>query len=136
MSKASKAKELSDFEISFYERLVSDYPDFVDALMALGEAYTRRGWHDKGLAVDERLAQLKAHDPVVWYNLACSYSLMRRCNESLTALRQAITLGYDDFNYLLKDTDLLQLRSTPQFHQFLKSLTSQGVGPSPHNPRR
>ena len=122
MSKPSKSKELVEFEISFYERLLMDHPDFVDALMALGEAYTRRGWHDKGLAVDERLTRLKAHDPIVWYNLACSYSLVRRCDEALSALRQAITLGYDDFDYLLKDTDLLPLRSTPQFHQYLKSL--------------
>ena len=123
MSKTSKGKELIEFEISFYERLLEDHPDFVDALMALGEAYTRRGWHEKGLAVDEKLTHLKAEDPIVWYNLACSYSLMRRCDEALSALRQAVTLGYDDFDYLLKDGDLALLRQTPQFHQLLKRLS-------------
>lgn len=123
MSKPSKAKELIEFEISFYEQLLMEHPDFVDALMALGEAYTRRGWPDKGLAVDERLTHLRAGDPIVWYNLACSYSLLRRYDDALSALRQAIVLGYDDFDYLLKDTDLGPLRTTPQFHQYLKSLS-------------
>ena len=92
--------------------------------MALGETYTRRGWHEKGLAVDRQLTQLKPHEPVVWYNLACSLSLLKRFDESLDALRQAIGLGYDDFEYLLKDPDLSSLRQLPKFRQLLEAISS------------
>ena len=88
-------------------------------MSALGEAYTRRGWHEKGLEVDLKLARLKDHDPVVWYNLACSYSLLNRPEESFSALSHAITLGYDDFEYLLKDPDLATLRQSPKLRQLL-----------------
>ena len=37
-------KEQLDFEISFFERLVKKDPDFVDALIPLAEAYTRKGF--------------------------------------------------------------------------------------------
>ena len=123
MQKRSKVKELLGFEIGFYERLIQEHPNFVDALMALGEAYTRRGWYEKGLAVDLKLTQLKADAPIVWYNLACSYSLLHRHDEGLQALRQALALGYDDFKYLEKDPDLVSLRRSTQFRRFLETLS-------------
>ena len=124
MPKLSKAHEQLAFEIAFYERLLQDKPNFIDALMALGEAYTRRGWHEKGLAVDQQLTQLKTHDPIVWYNVACSLSLLRRLDEALEALQRAMALGYDDFEFLAKDPDLAALRQSPQFRRFLDTRTS------------
>ena len=129
-SKLSKIKELLDFEIGFYESLLSGDPEFADALMALGEAYTRRGFHDKGLATDLRLAKLRPTHPLVWYNLACSYSLLQRPTDSLQALQQAIKLGYDDFSYVSQDPDLAPLRQSPEFKRFLESLSASHSRPS------
>ena len=123
MPKSSKVNECLDFEITFYERLLQEHPHFTDALIAVGEAYTRRGWYDKGLAVDLRLTQLKREDALAWYNLACSYSLLKRAGEALEALRLAIKFGYDDFAHLSQDPDLATLRRSPEFHHFLTGLT-------------
>ncbi len=119
MSRRSRSKEFLEFEIAFYERLLADHPDFTDALLALGEAYTRQGCFEQGLAVDQKLAQLKAHDPVVWYNLACSYALLERHEEALDALQKALDLGYDDVEYLLNDPDLASLHRSPQLRRLL-----------------
>ena len=124
MAKSSRSAELWEFEIAFYQRLLNEKPDFVEALMALGEAYTRRGWHEKGLEIDRRLTQLKAENPVIWYNLACSLSLLRRLDESLESLQRAMALGYDDFEFLAKDPDLDALRRSPQFRRFLETRSS------------
>ncbi|MBI4322942.1 MAG: hypothetical protein HY596_01555 [Candidatus Omnitrophica bacterium] len=124
MAKSSRSVELLEFEIAFYQRLLNEKPNFVEALMALGEAYTRRGWHEKGLEIDRRLTQLKAQDPVIWYNLACSLSLLKRLDESLEALQRAMALGYDDFEFLAKDPDLDVLRRSPQFRRFLETRSS------------
>ena len=129
MPRRSKSEELLEFEITFYEKLLGAYPDFVDVLIPLGEAYTRRGLYDKGLQVDLRLAQLRREDPLTWYNLGCSYSLLNRVDESLEALRQAVALGYRDADYLQKDPDLLNLRRSPKYRQFLDSLAALA---SPH----
>jgi tetratricopeptide (TPR) repeat protein len=123
MKKKLRSKDQLEFEIDFFEKLTNEHPDFTDALIALGEAYTRRGWHDKGLDVDSRLVKLKPSDPIVWYNLACSLSLLKRLDESLDALRKAIELGYDDFSYIGKDPDLSALRDSDQFRQFLSTRT-------------
>lgn len=124
MPRRAKSIELLDFEISFYERLIRAYPDFVDALIPLANAYTRRGNHPQGLAIDLRLTELRSSDPLTWYNLACSYSLMNRVEESLDAIKRCFTLGYHDFQFLSKDPDLVNLRRSQKFRPLLESLTS------------
>ena len=104
-----------EFEIKFYENILKDNPDFVEALIALGDAYTKNGRYEEGLKVDQKLAKLKPKDPVVFYNLACSYSLLKELDVSLEALRKAIKLGYDDFSYMQKDLDLENLRQDKRY---------------------
>lgn len=125
MPRRSKTQELIDFEIAFYEKLLCAYPDFIDALIPLGDAYTRRGLHEKGLKVDLQLTQLRGHDPLMWYNLACSYSLLKHTNESLEALHRAVELGYADLDYLQKDPDLSNVRQSPKYREFLEVLSLQ-----------
>lgn len=124
MPRRSKAHELLDFEIGFYEKLLGAYPTFVEVLVQLGHAYTRRGFHDKALEIDLRLSRLHGHDPLTWYNLACSYSLLKRLDEAWAALRQAIELGYHDLDALRTDPDLESLRRSPGYSAFLASLTT------------
>jgi len=124
MPRRSKSEELLAFEIGFYEKLLTAYPDFVDVLVPLGDAYTRRGLHEKGLQVDLRLTHLRGDDPLTWYNLSCSYSLLNRLEESLDALRRAVALGYRDAEYMQRDPDLGNLRRFPKYRQFLESLVS------------
>ena len=134
MARRSKTDELIDFEIAFYEKLLRAYPNFVDALIPLGNAYTRRGLHEKGLAVDVHLTQLRQDDPLSWYNLACSYSLLNRIDESLDAMKQAMKRGYTDLHYLQNDADLINLRQSRQFRQFLESfLAASAQKPFPQN---
>lgn len=111
-----------DFEISFYENLLKKKPDFIQALIALGDAYTKRGFYQKGLEIDKRLIQLKPDDPTVFYNLACSYSLLGLLDEALQTLKKAIKLGYRDFKWLKKEPDLENLRRTPEYNLIIKGL--------------
>ena len=113
-------KEDLDFEIGFYERIIKDKPDFVDVLIPLGDAYTKKGLYDKGLEVDKKLSVLLPDDAVVWYNLACSLSLLSHIEESLESLEKAIKLGYREFTYMLKDSDLDNIKKDKRFEEMLK----------------
>lgn len=111
-----------DFEIGFYEGLLKERPDYAQALNALGDAYTKRGFYEKGLKIDKRLAQLKPDDPVVFYNLSCSLSLLGLIDEAAGTLKKAIKLGYNDFRWLEKDPDLENLRKSPEYKLITKGL--------------
>jgi tetratricopeptide (TPR) repeat protein len=105
-----------DVKIEFIEGLVRREPDYVDALQLLGDHYTQRGRYVEGLQVDERLARLRPDDALVFYNLACSYSLTDQFNRATLALERAFSLGYRDFNWIARDPDLQKLRQQPVYH--------------------
>jgi len=104
-----------DVEIGFFEGLVSRDPSYVEALQILGDTYTRRGKFVDGLKVDEHLSKLRPDDPLVLYNLACSYALTRRHEQAISALIRAIDHGYADFRWIAKDPDLKALRKHKLF---------------------
>lgn len=108
-----------DFEIEFYEGVLKQKPNFLQALIALGDSYTKRGFFEKGLAIDKRLAALKPDDEVAWYNLACSYSLLKEIDRGLEALSKSISLGYNDFVFMNKDPDLNNLREDSRFKNLM-----------------
>ncbi len=93
----------SDFEITFYEGLIERAPDFVQALMALGDLYTKAARYEEGLEIDKRLTRLCPDRPEILYNLACSYSLLGDREKSFAAIRRALDLGYEDLEHLQQD---------------------------------
>jgi tetratricopeptide (TPR) repeat protein len=110
--KMSRAEQRDlDTKIEFIEGLIRRDPNYVDALQILGDHYTQRGRITEGLKVDERLARLEPGNPLVFYNLACSYSLSGEIDQAASALEKALLLGYRDFDWLSKDPDLKPLRS-------------------------
>ena len=106
-----------DTKIEFMEGLVRRDPDYVDALQLLGDHYTQRGRYHEGLKVDERLARLDSENALVFYNLACSYSLTDHFERAALALVKALSLGYRDFAWLAKDPDLKKFRQQPAYDQ-------------------
>jgi tetratricopeptide (TPR) repeat protein len=104
-----------DTKINFLAGIVRRDPDYVDALQLLGDHYTQRGLFKEGLKVDERLAQLEPTSSLVFYNLACSYSLTDQFDRAVQALDRALDLGYRDFTWLARDPDLKKLRKHPAF---------------------
>jgi tetratricopeptide (TPR) repeat protein len=106
-----------DTRIDFMEGLVRRDPDYVDALQLLGDHYTQRGRYTEGLKVDERLARLDPENALVFYNLACSYSLTEQFDRAALALEKALSLGYCDFAWLAKDPDLKKFRQQPAYDQ-------------------
>jgi tetratricopeptide (TPR) repeat protein len=106
-----------DTKIQFIEGIVRRDPDYVDALQLLGDHYTQRGHFNEGLKVDERLARLAPGSPLVFYNLACSYSLTDQFERAALALEKALDLGYRDFAWLARDPDLKKFRRHPAYEE-------------------
>ena len=120
--RSAKTKKMSrkdlrelDIKISFLQGILRRDPDYVEALQVLGDHYTQRGSYQQSLKVDEQLSRLEPENPLVFYNLACSYSLNGEYNHAAAALETALLLGYRDFKWLAKDPDLRQLRKHPLF---------------------
>lgn len=109
-----------DFELDFFETILRRNPDFVDVLRVHGNNLTLKGRYADGLKIDRRLVDLRPADALAHYNLACSYSLLKKIGPALRELRKAIGLGYRDFRYMREDSDLAAVRKDPRFRQLLR----------------
>lgn len=122
--KSTNRRELSprqqrdlDIEIGFIEGLVRRDPNYIEALQLLGDDYTVRGRYEEGMKVDEHLARLRPQDPMIHYNLACSYGLLDRIEQSVAMLHRALDLGYRDFKWMRRDPDLRKVRKHALYRQ-------------------
>ena len=111
-----ESREL-DVKISFMEGIVRRDQQYVEALQILGDHYTQRGKYQSSLNVDKQLSELEPANPLVFYNLACSYCLNGEFAPAADALDRALSLGYRDFKWLAKDPDLTPLRKHPLYRR-------------------
>ncbi len=114
-----RADCLGDVEVSLCEAALEADPEFVEALAFLGNTFTRRGLHQKGLDLDLRLVRLRPESPRAFYNLACSYALLGRPDDALGALERALEHGFDDAQHLARDDDLKSLHDDPRFAEII-----------------
>ena len=122
---SGKEKLELDIEIEFLSGLIERDPEYVEALQLLGDDFTKRGQFNDGLKIDEQLSRLLPEDSMVFYNLACSYSLTDRIDDSITALNKAVHLGYDDSKWMDTDPDLNKVRTDPRYQSIRHQLTKK-----------
>ena len=111
-----------EFEIHFFEAVLKRDPAYTDVIEILGGLYTKHGRVADGLRMDRKLVRLLPSDATAHYNLACSLALVKRKSEALRSLRQAVELGYRDFDWMQQDPDLEGLKNHPLFIALLDHL--------------
>jgi len=114
-----------EFEMRFFESVLKRDAAYADVLELLGGLYTRHGRIADGLKMDRRLVRLRPENATAHYNLACSLALLKRKSAALRSLRQAVTLGYTDFDWMQQDPDLDGLKKNPAFNTLLEQLKPQ-----------
>lgn len=114
-----------EFEIGFFESVLKRDPAYTEVIEILGGLYTKHGRIADGLRMDRRLVRLLPDNATAHYNLACSLALVKRKADALRALRQAVALGYRDFDWMQQDPDLEGLKNHPAFQALLDQLKPQ-----------
>ena len=123
MPKTTKADP--QFEIEFFEAVHRRCPDYVDVVGLLGGLYTKVGRIADGLRMDRKLVRLEPGNATAHYNLACSLALSKKRPDALRSLRKAVSLGYDDLDWMQQDPDLELLKNDPEFLKLLRQLKPQ-----------
>jgi tetratricopeptide (TPR) repeat protein len=123
MSKPSRSDP--QFEIEFYEAVQRRCPDYTEVVSLLGGLYTKVGRIADGLKMDRKLVRLDPDNATAHYNLACSLALCKKRPAALQSLRKAVSLGYDDVDWMLQDPDLETLKNDPEFQALLGQLKPQ-----------
>ena len=114
-----------EFEIGFFESILARDARYTEVVEILGSLYTKQGRIADGLKMDRRLVKLQPANATAHYNLACSLALSKRKTDALRSLRQAVQLGYRDFDWMQQDPDLEALKTHPEFLTLLEQLKPQ-----------
>jgi tetratricopeptide (TPR) repeat protein len=120
MAKTSKADP--QFEIEFFEAIYRRCPDYIEVVGLLGGLYTKVGRVADGLRMDRKLVKLEPENATAHYNLACSLALCKKRPDALKSLRKAVSLGYNDRDWMEQDPDLEILKNDPEFRSLLSQL--------------
>ncbi|MFO7898503.1 MAG: tetratricopeptide repeat protein [Planctomycetota bacterium] len=94
----------------------------------IGNGFLEEGKHRRALAEYRKALELDPKNDVAWYNIACAYSLMERIDQAVTALEKSVELGYDDVDWMQKDTDLDNIRNDPRYKGLVERLRRAGAG--------
>ena len=108
-----------DFDIDFFERLLSRNGDSLEVLRLLAELVSKKGLVERAAELDAKVVELLPNDCLARYNLACSLARAGRPDEAIDSLSKAILLGYDDLAHMDVDPDLDSLRDLPEFRALL-----------------
>jgi tetratricopeptide (TPR) repeat protein len=117
-----------EFRVDLFSAALRHDPENVDLLLEVGNLYTRLGCFQEGLAIDERLVRIRPHEAAFHYNLACSHALLEEGEHAFRALKRAIELGYDNYEYIQLDSDLDNLRRDPRYGDFFADLARRIAG--------
>ncbi|MGH2565498.1 MAG: tetratricopeptide repeat protein, partial [Ginsengibacter sp.] len=82
----------------------------------LGYAYLYTG----KLALSRFYYEKAGYLSYYYYNVACLASLDKKTKEALENLEHSFQEGYKDYDHLLEDTDLNNIRNTEEFKQLMK----------------
>lgn len=116
-----RLQEISDdFQVRIFESALEGSSDDFHILSELGNVYTRAGRYEDGLRIDRKLTEMSPENPVVHYNLSCSLSLLGQIDEALRELETSFKLGYLEFDHVLGDPDLENLREDNRFPKLLE----------------
>jgi Flp pilus assembly protein TadD len=85
------------------------------ALANLGEKKRAIEWAERSLAIDP-------DDPMLLYNVACTYCVVGEPERALTILERAVDKGFGHKEWIDHDSDLDGLRDSPRFKAIAQAM--------------
>ena len=64
--------------------------------------------------------EIQPDEYIAMYNLACVYSLQKKIDDAIQWLVKSVDAGYDDFEWMEKDTDLDNLRNDARYKEIIR----------------
>ena len=64
--------------------------------------------------------ELSPNDPLMLYNASCFYSQMGEKKLAIEALKNSFAVGYANYDWLKRDSDLDPIRNEPDYIELMK----------------
>jgi serine/threonine protein kinase/cytochrome c-type biogenesis protein CcmH/NrfG len=116
----NKQKEAFQNVLRIVPRYLENHPDDGRAHMILAIFLAQAGKIDEAKSEAAKAISLNPTDPLMHYNSACFYAQIGEKGLSLESLQNAITSGYQNYEWMKRDPDLDSIRDEPQYIELMK----------------
>jgi tetratricopeptide (TPR) repeat protein len=83
------------------------------------------GNYQKALGLLKKSIDINPDDPGNYYNMVCYYSLQENIDEALIWLEKTLEKGYDNWEHLVEDTDLDNIRNLEKYKVLINKYKNQ-----------
>jgi len=112
-------KKEYDKAIEEFTLAIEIYPPYADAYSSRAAAYIQLRNYDKALEDLNEAYQKDPENAYINYNRAALYSLRKEIELSLNSLDKSLELGFNRYDIIEKDPDLMNLRKHPEYRNIL-----------------
>jgi tetratricopeptide (TPR) repeat protein len=88
-----------------------------------GSCHIKLGEYNKAIECFDKVIEIKQNDHDVWFNKACTYSLLKNKKEMLIYLEKAIELNETSKDEAKIDEDFKEYWNDPDFVELTKGIT-------------
>lgn len=99
-----------------YREILSNDPGHIKTLNDLGVILLHEGAYETAINHFEKAIRLKPKYVNSYYNLACVYALNNSINKGIVYLSKAVELDVNVKAWIREDSDLKNLRNSPEFN--------------------
>ncbi len=109
-----------DSAIVFYKKALEVEPKYFNAQLNLGIAYDNLNRLDSAIIHFKKAIVLNPKINLAYFYLAASCARNKNDQDALLYLRQALELGYNNYEYIIGDSDFDSLRKYPAYKALMK----------------
>ena len=120
LGRRDEENEANERALAAIERALALNPSDSRALYLGASVLHSRGETVKHEEWIRRAVQSDPTNPLMLYNVGCSYALVGKSELALDHLERAMELGMRNVDWLLTDPDLESVRSDPRFQALIK----------------
>jgi serine/threonine protein kinase/Flp pilus assembly protein TadD len=120
LGETEKYNETLQDALKVYERYLFKHPDDARGHMYYAVDLAQVGRKDEAKIQAAKALELSPDDPLMLYNATCFYAVMNEKKLAIESLRSAFSVGYANYDWLKRDTDLDPIRNEPEFMELMK----------------
>ena len=122
MGKKDEAAESYRRQVKLIDEHLELNPDDPRACILGAVANAIIGDKERAVQFAKQAMQVDPDDPMLLYNVACTYAQLDMSDEALSALEHAVEKGWGDKNWIEHDSDLDSLRDTTRYKAIVQAM--------------
>jgi serine/threonine protein kinase/Flp pilus assembly protein TadD len=106
--------------LNIYPRYLLQHPDDAYRRMAFAVHLTYEQRNEEAKTEGEKALESSSSDPIMMYYGACLYARLGEKQKAVELIKNAVTHGYENFEWIKRDPDFNSIRNEPEYVELMR----------------